>query len=374
MSYIKPLTDYIDPGNAGGGSVSIPDTWTYVPNKSVPKIFECELCGQKFVGIKNEKLFYQHQYEQHPIIKPIFIIKSEELGQTKKSIYQKLQGNEIEIRNCTRILVNGKFKTEEQLKELLMNQINGFFKIELSNEKYSNSDAYEIEFFISTNETLDAIDNLFTTHFSKQNLTREKISNFIDFVKPLCDNQSNYIDAYVSYLYGVLAKEQSEDIQTTFTEYQNCFNKSIETLKHYKTRKLARSVSAIALLNLNYFDDSELLADSLPDIFNVCRFIKYGDSIKKSSNYNQIPIDWMTEKIIELLDIPSDNLEKLVEVEHLLKSGFVPETDKYKIIVILARKYTQSNHHEKVANLLKKLRSNPDFEKILNNISEMKNG
>jgi predicted transposase len=265
MSYIKPLTDYIDPGNAGGGSVSIPDTWTHVPNKAVPKIFECEFCGQKFVGIKNEKLFHQHQYEQHPIIKPIFIIKNEELGQTKKLIYQKLQGNEIEIRNCTKILVNGELKTEEQLKELLVNKINGFFKIELSNKKYSNPDSYEIQFFVSTNKTLDAIDNLFTTHFSKQNLTLEKISTFIDFVKQLCDNQSvNYIDAYISYLYGVLTKEQSENIQTTFTEYQNCFNKSIETLKHYKTRNLARSVSAISLFNLNYFDDSELLADSLP--------------------------------------------------------------------------------------------------------------
>jgi hypothetical protein len=372
---------YIDPGNAGGGGVIIPDTAHTGSYGVVPIIFICEYCDQQFVGAENEKLFYQHQDKEHPIVKPLLFIKNEELTTSKKSIYQKLQGSDIEIKNCTKISVNGKNKTANQLKKSLENQSNGFFKIELSNERYSNPDSYEIEFFVSTNETLDAIDNLFIKNFSKQNLTLEKISHFIHCVESLCNNQTkNYIDAYASYLYGVLAKEQSEDIQTTFTEYQNSFNKSIETLKHYQTRELARSVSAIALFNLNHFDSAESLVDSQSIIFNVCRFIKYGELARTTDN--QIPIDWITTKVIELLAIPSDDVEKLAEAEEqLLKSGFVPDTDKYipdtdkyKIIVILARKYKQSNHHEKAANLLKKIRNNPDFEQILNNILEMKNG
>lgn len=364
---------YIDPGNAGGGGVVIPDTAHIGSYGIVPIIFTCEYCDRKFVGAENEKLFYQHQDKEHPIVKPQLFIKNEELTATKKSIYQKIQANDIEIKNCTKILLNGERKTVNQLKKSLANQSNGFFKIELSNERYSNFDSYEIEFFVSSNEILDAIDDLFVVHFSKQILTMEKLNNFIHSIKSHRNTQTeNFIDAYISYLYGVLAKEQNQEIQTTFTEYQDRFNKSTETLKHYQTRKLARSICAISLFNLNHFDRAESLADSLPNVFNACRFIKYGELAQ--THDNEIPVDWVTATIIELLAIPSDNLEKLVEAEQLLKSGFVPETDKYKITVILARKYTQSNHHEKAANLLKKIRNNPDFEQILNNISEIKNG
>jgi hypothetical protein len=365
---------YIDPGNAGGGGVIIPDT-THTGSYGVaPIIFTCEYCGKKFIGTENEKLFYQHQDKEHPIVKPRFFIKNEELTASKKSIYQKLQGNDIEIKNCTKILVNDKRKTINQLNKLLANQSNEFFKIELSNERYSNPDSYEIEFFVSSNEILDAIDDLFLVHFSKQILTMEKLNSFIHSIKSYRNTQTeNFIDAYVSYLYGVLAKEQNQEIQTTFSEYQDRFNKSTETLKHYQTRKLTRSICAVSLFNLNHFDSAESLADSLPNVLNACRFIKYGELAQ--THDNEIPVDWITATIIELLVISSDNLEKLVEAEEkLLKSGFVPETDKYKIIVILARKYTQSNHHEKAATLLKKIRNNPDFEQILNNISEIKNG
>lgn len=364
---------HIDPGNAGGGGVIIPDTSIYIPAQILPTLFTCEYCGQRFVGIENEKLFNQHQYEQHPIIKPVLIIKNEELGQTKKLIYENLKGSDIVIENCTKISVNGEAQTISELKRQLVNRKNNFFKIELSNEQYSNSDSYEIEFFVSSNEILDAIDDLFVVYFSKQVLTTEKLSGFIHSIESYTNHQTeNYIDAYISYLYGVLAKEQNQEIQTTFTEYQDRFNKSIETLEHYQTRKLARSICAVSLFNLNHFNSAESLADSLPNIFNACRFIKYGELAQ--THDNQIPIDWITVKIIELLAIPSDDVEKLAEAEQLLKSGFVPDTDKYKIIVILARKYTQSNHHEKAANLLKKVRSNTDFEQILNNILETKNG
>jgi hypothetical protein len=363
---------YIDPGNSGG-SVPTPDTWIDIPTRVLPTLFTCEYCNQQFVGAENEKLFYQHQDKEHPNVKPQLFIKSEELSATKKSIYQKIQANDIELKNCTKILVNGERKTVNQLKKSLANQSNGFFKIELSNERYSNLDYYEIEFFVSSNEILDAIDDLFLVHFSKQILTKEKLNSFIHSIKSHSNAQTeNYIDAYISYFYGVLAKEQNQEIQTTFAEYPDSFNKSIETLKHYQTRKLARSICAVSLFNLNHFDGAESLSDSLPDIFNACRFIKYGEFAQ--THDNQLPIDRITATIIKLLAIPSDDVEKLAEAEKLLKSGFVPDTDKYKIIVILARKYTQSNHHEKSANLLKKVRSNPDFEQILNNISEMKNG
>jgi hypothetical protein len=366
------MKSHIDPGNAGGGGVVIPDTWMDVPHQFVPKIFECEFCNKKFTGIENEGEFHKHLYEKHPIIKPVLIIQNEELGQTKKLIYQNLSLHDIQVKDCTKIVVNNETKTLDEFKKQLTNKEKNFFKIELYNDRFLNPDSYEIEFLISSNEVLDAIDSLFIEHFLNRKLLPEEIVILTEKLKPYISNETRpYVDSYISYLYGILAKEQMEGILTTFTQYQDKFKSSVETLKNYTDRPLAQVVYAIQLFNLNFFDSTEKLSIFCPAVYYTCRFIKFGELVNFDNKIN-IPIDWITKKIIDL--VSCDDIDELMQAELLLKSGFIPNADKNKLALILLRKYKSFGYNEKASNFVKLLKNNPDFEKILNNIMEVENG
>jgi hypothetical protein len=359
-------TDYIDPGNSGG-SVPTPDT-SYQIRTSVAIIFECEICKTTF---KDEKQLNEHRYTTHPIKSPLIIIKNEQLGHTKKRFFEKLTPDDIRIENCSHIVVNDKEKiTPDELIKVLSNQVCGFLKLDLSNKECNR--AYEIEFSVANKISLEAIEEAFTTHFRQDDLTLQKINSYTDEVK-LHESGQEYAEAYLDYLYGVLAKEQNEEILTSFTEYVARFNKAYDVLRYYP-RPLACSVCAIISFNNNFFESSQTTAIHLPNIFSACDFIQNGklaDSSNQKFNGNKlIPIDWITEKIIKLLEVSPDNIEELAEHEKWLKSGRVPSNDKDKIRVMLARKYKQSSNASKVMELLKSLRNKPDFEAIVNNISD----
>jgi len=358
-------TDYIDPGNSGG-SVPTPDTQYPIKTGIVIPVFTCEECKKTF----NDKAeFDEHKYTIHPIKSPLIFIKDEQIGHTKKRFFEKLTPDDIKIDNCAYALVNNdKNKvTPEKLIELLANKGTGFFKLELVNKEYSRT--YEIEFSVANIFSLDGIDKAFTTHFRQDDLTLPKINKFSNDIKSYKDGQE-YVDAYLDYLYGVLAKEQNQDIVTSFSDYEVRFNKSYEVLRHYP-RPLARSVCAIILLNINLFEKSHIMAMHLPSILNTSIFIQNGNlnnPIGQKASDKLIPIDWITEKIIKISQVSPNNSEELAEYEKWLKSERIPANDKDKMRVILARKYKRAGNENKTRELLKSLRNKPDFELIVNNI------
>jgi hypothetical protein len=362
------FTDYIDPGNSGG-SVPIPDTQYPIKIGIVDPVFICEECKKTF---NNEKQFDEHKYTVHPIKSPLIIIKGEQIGHTKKRIFEKLTYDDIKIENCTHAIVNQTNKvTPKKLIKLLANhRAREFYKLDLANQEYTR--IYEIEFSVADTASLDAIDKAFTTHFREGNLTLQKTNQFANEAMVYQGGQ-DYASAYLAYLFGVLAKEKNEEILTSFTDYLAKFNEANEVLKYYP-RSLARSVCAIISFNNNFFEETQGLAIHLPDILNACVFIQNGllsDSISsRFSDGKLMPIDWVTEKIITISKIFPNNLEQLAEHEEWLKSGRIPAKDKDKMRVMLARKYKQTGNENKTAELLKSLRNNPDFESIVNNISD----
>lgn len=362
-------TDYIDPGNSGG-SVPTPDTYYPIKTGAVFPVYTCDECKKIF----NDKAkFDEHKYTDHPIKSPLIFIKNEQIGHTKKHFFEKLTPDEIKIDNCTYALVNNKNKvTPEKLIELLANKGTGFFKLDLVNKEYSRT--YEIEFSVADIFSLDEIDKVFTTHFRQDDLTLSKIKKFSNDIKSYEDGRE-YVDAYLDYLYGVLAKEQNQDIVTSFSDYEVRFNKSYEILRHYP-RPLARSVCAIILLNNNLFEKSHIMATHLPSISNTSIFIQNGNLnniIGQKSSDKLIPIDWITEKIIKIYQVSPSNSEELAEYEEWLKSGLIPANDKDKMRVMLARKYKQAGNENKTIKLLKSLRNKPDFESIVNDILDKNN-
>ncbi len=363
-------TDYIDPGNSGG-SVPTPDTQYPIKTGAINPFFICEECEEIF---NDERIFYEHKYTVHPIKSPLIILKGEQIGYTKKHIFEKLIFDEIQIENCTDVLVNETDKkTPSQLKQFLSNQTNGFYKLKLNNKESTRT--FEFEYLIASKISLDAIDKAFVSCFQKESLTLDDIEKFTNEARKYDDVQV-YVSAYIAYLYGILAKEQHNEILTGFEDYLNKFNEASDILKDYP-RSLARSICAIIAFNHNFFEITRRLAVHLPDFLNASDLIQDGALIEQIipviEENKLIPIDWITEKIISLSKISPNNLKSLVEYEELLKSGRIPAKDKDKMRVILARKYNQAGNKNKANELLKSLRNNPDFELIVNYISDTNN-
>lgn len=363
-------TDYIDPGNSGG-SVPTPDTQYPIKTGAINPFFICEECKETF---NDERIFYEHKYTVHPIKTPLIILKSEQIGHTKKYIFEKLTIDEIQIENCTDVLVNETDKiTPSELITLLSNKKNGFFKLWLKNKDYSRT--FEIEFSIANKKSLDAIDKSFVSCFKNGDLTLPEIEKFENRARKY-KGVEDYASAYLAYLYGILAKEQHDGILTRFEDYLSKFNEANEILKHYP-RSLARSICAIIAFNHNFFETTQNLAIHLPDFLNASVFIQNGKLIDPNTpavyKNKPIPIDWVTEKIISSSKISSNKLDNLAEHEEWLKSGRIPAKDKDKMRAILARKYKQAGNQNKVNELLKLLRNNPDFELIVNHILDTYN-
>ena len=364
-------TDYIDPGNSGG-SVPTPDTQYPIKTGAINPFFICEECEEIF---NDERIFYEHKYTVHPIKSPLIILKGEQIGYTKKHIFEKLILDEIQIENCTDVLVNETDKkTPNELIALLSNQTNGFFKLELKNKEYTRT--FEVEYSIANKRSLDAIDKAFVICFQKGDLTLPEIEQFENEAREYKGGEV-YASAYLAYLYGILAKEQHDGILTRFEDYLTKFNEANEILKYYP-RSLARSICAIIAFNHNFFETTQSLAIHLPDFINASVFIQHGkliDPITPVVYKNKpIPIDWVTEKIISSSKMSPNNLKNLAEHEEWLKSGRIPGKDKDKMRAILARKYKQAGNQNKANELLKLLRNNPDFELIVNHISDTDNG
>ena len=292
-------TDYIDPGNSGG-SVPTPDTYYPIKTGAIPTLFICEICKESF---NDDHLFYEHKYTVHPIKSPLIILKGEQIGFTKKNVFEKLASDEIQIENCTTILVNEKdMVSASELITLLSKQTEGFFKLELRNNESIRT--FEIEFSIANKRSLDAIDKTFVICFQKGVLRLPEIEQFENEAREYKGGE-DYASAYLAYLYGLLAKEQHDGILTQFEDYLTKFNEANEILKYYP-RSLARSICAIIAFNHNFFETTQSLAIHLPDFLNASDFIQHGkliDPITPIVYKNKpIPIDWVTEKIISILE------------------------------------------------------------------------
>lgn len=340
-------TGYIDKIDTGYDGIKLPDK---------PKKFVCKLCDAVFMSHDD---LNQHRFQEHPFKRPALYFRGEEVTSTRKYISRKIFAEDILVTDCSSIIFNGQEIEEHELAIRLENQCNGLIKIGMLNDELSAH--YELYIQIPKNSDLLEIDTIFFEIMSNNSLSTNMIDLFADLTSRYPD-AARYVDGIISYLYGVLIKDQKNGASLSQEKYREKYNQALDALYDYKTL-LAVAICAIVNLNFNVFDNNRQLAE-IPWLYEC--FSKLNDilfqteaepikPIKSEIKLSlRVPLDSYTEKIINWILCSHDELGNSVRLleKNITGPTFSPE-DRFKLRVLVADYYFTSGDRESAAMLAK---------------------
>ena len=280
----------------------------YVPG---PVLYNCQHCKEQFAN-KDELL--RHRFEKHPYVTPILLVRGRELGATPIRLSRPIERSDVVLRRCKAARMNGKNVAPARLPGLLAALRNEYVKLELGND--GGSATHEITFSIANEDDVLAVERAFMALARRKALTTRAIDAFIDDCRSY-KTAGGYLDGICHYLYGVLAKEESQDSSLAYSDYPDRFNQAADALGDFD-RKLAHMIRALIAFHVNQFRDAADVA--LPGVVKTSshRFArvlrtsewpysqKYGDG--HASIMEDLLVDNETRRILRWAEMAPQKL------------------------------------------------------------------
>lgn len=207
---------------------------------------------------------------------------------------------------------------------------------------------------------MEKVEKLFWEIQSGKKLNREIIEKFIK-ASSKYKTVSRYYNGICQYLYGVLAKERSEESGLNYSEYEKKFESALSDLKFYRNN-LSNIIRGLIFFNFNKFIDANTLCPNLRLGFAANNL---SDACIWKSNFihteDSILTDRINEQLIHLSTLSIKEFGNwLPYILALIKDKDISQIDHIKIAILLA-KYFYIN--EDIENCKKHIR-------YLNNFSE----
>ena len=363
MAYL----DHIDPGNSGG-SVQIPDTRVSVSFK--PVIYPCSICSMIF---KDQESLSDHRISEHPIKRPMLLIKGEPLRKDEITVRSAMAAADIEFSDVDEIYVNDqKVNSHSKLKEWLCSATPLSFQLKLVNRNFPVECRWSID--IAEEQELDAVDEQFYSAFGNGLEISQSFSLFNERVAGFSSAARNYAAGLSCYVAAVITKDQLAGATLAYEKYGHKLGEAMDILVDYPSRRLASAIFSIAEFMQNNFtlqraDSSLPKLKATKQFFNSGRFYPVDDKKQLS---NAIPIDTVTEVIVDFCALKkSERKSRISDMTTLLKSSSVGKRDSIKSIFILWCLYREWNDLHQADHLRGKLIHNTYFGGLIEMIEEV---
>lgn len=332
----------------------------------IPIKYICKICQDEFDSLDKLRA---HRFNRHPFRRPALIIRGREVGSTPLRITEALEAADIESSSELETLrLNGvNVPTIVEAREILSEKRNEVVIIELSSQGIPAN--YKLVFDIASGSDLAGVDACFVEMVRGRQLDRKSIAAFID--KSARNTTAHtYCDGICEYLYGILAKEGTDDFLLPYEIYREKFSRAADILKDYN-QPLGRMIGAIVAFHFNQFREAHQLG-GLSRIGSVCQIFQEwieGKSIKQPSeipnaailSFDDMLTDWDTEQVIRVC---ANELEAvghhLREVKSILDKD-ISEVDRAKLWILASEICWVQNDYNSSAEYARNLLNNPSF-------------
>ena len=320
----------------------------YQPGEPPAPSYPCDECGDVFGSIEALRT---HRFERHPIRQPVLLIRGVALGRQPFVVKTKLKPSEVALLSADEADVNGRPIGVAEIGTALAAHDKGTVQVRLGSGRLTRT----IHFRIATPDDLIGVEKCFQDTAAAGRLDRRAVENFIRGSRRF-RSAGPYLDGICQYLYGVLAKERSSDIDIPYEQYRDKFNQAMDSLSDIH-RPLAQQITSLIDFNLNLLASVErrdpasrvgtasihLLAWGRGDLSGT------GGVSKPRTRVDRALTDTDTEAIVawscqELADLAN----RLDEIEEFARKPLA-ELDKTKCQLILAALYLHRGEY-KLAN------------------------
>lgn len=342
--------DHIDPGNSGG-SVLIPEIKKIPPR---PITYECADCGQEFVNVENLR---EHRLEEHRIQRPYLYLSRSAQHLARYVISQTITPSDLLFSDVDRIDIGSSeySSLEGAARYICANQV-GRIEITLWNGGYSAE--YLLDFDIISDDVAAQVERAFIECNQISSSQLERLGLFYERIQKLDASALGYATALDRYMVGIMAKDRVANCPVPYEKYPDKLGESLDRLSHIHRPFSAVLVSIIHLIQ-NCFEPS-LLDDSFPLLASANRAFREGifstmePGCESSDN---VPIDTVTDLAISFA-IRGDDYRhaNCQELENLVRSNSLSESDRLKIRLLLMAWYAQCKDEIKAREQYSKIR------------------
>lgn len=225
----------------------------YVYSPPPPVRYVCEHCTANFAELKALR---RHRFERHPLRQPALWLRGRAVGALPVNVLSPFLPEQVVVEDATQCVMNGRVVACADLGAALAEMSREFVELELSNGGAVTRCV--LDFRIAAEEHLANAEGAFLRMARDKVLSLDAVSRFIQDCRAFGDAMP-YCDGICHYLYGVMAKEKSEDSGLRPNQYAERFVRASDELAGFD-RPLARSIRALVAFHFNQFDEAELLA------------------------------------------------------------------------------------------------------------------
>lgn len=331
-----------------------------------PPEYRCAQCSETFSTTDELR---KHRFEDHPLLKPVLILSGRELGSHPFRAVTPINECDIVAEKCDRAIVNGMEVATANLPKVISSLEHGVSRMTLISGDVSAE--FILDICIASEDDLLGVENEFVRTANGKRLDAKAIDDFIAATRRF-GTAITYCDGICSYLYGVLAKERSDDSSLPENAYVKKYNKAVEELIGYD-RPLARTISSLIEFHFNHFQDAMRLAGhsrigqaaSKYDewLRGVIRALHDDRSARDTGGTLEgLVSDWGTEQIARWVTMDFQVITRYLTDMEAFVAADNSDYDRQKVKVLLAEIYAFNGDAGASRHHAKELRNMPAFE------------
>ncbi len=314
----------------------------YIPT---PPVHRCQHCGAIF---EDPAALRTHRFEKHPYNRPILWVGGIEVGTTPITITHQIIAKDIASNYCQTAWINNTPLLPLHLGEQLALIKKDTVRVKLANEGIDAE--FTLRFEVASASDLEGVDHCFLNITHGRRLDMRAISAFIAEAERY-PTAIRYTNGVCEYLYGVLAKEKSNESSLPYDTYLEKFNRATDALKDFD-RPLAQTIGALIAFHFNNFAEANELAGASRVGMVANRFAcwlsgKAAETEKPTCQQDHTALErLLTDADAERLLVWSatelpDIMSRLPDIEDVLTTD-IPEFDRTKIRLLLSELYVQA--------------------------------
>lgn len=327
--------------------------------------FPCKRCGKICSSLDELR---KHQFENHPLHRPILFLQGRELGAQLVCITQAITADDVSVEGCDSVALNGVELSVRALSRKLAAISSDVCHVVLRRADVVAK--FKLDFRIASPEDLRGMEEQFERTACGHRLDTRAIEEFISATARF-GSAIGYCDGICAYLYGVLAREKAPDSSLPYEAYVGKYSKAAEVLAAYD-RPLARTIGSLIGFHFNQFEEATRLADETRVGQVAEKYVAWSQGGTVSIEQKGVPLgalrealvtDWDTEQIIRWAVQPL--LELLPYVDHMesFLDRPIAAYDRVKLHVLLGEVYRASGNIDGARKHGKTLRNLSSFER-----------
>ena len=335
----------------------------YAPSPPPLWYGRCDVCGREF---SSPELLTLHSIEAHPRAEPRLCIRGQELGSTILTIRTPLRQQDVLFCNEGSVWLNGCRTNSHNVIAEICSATQRTFELQLEGSGLSRT--FRVDVRIPSDADLAGVEQCVDNLVARGSLDRAGIDRFIAECRQYLSAQ-DYVAGVVSYFYGVLAREQSQETALEFGEHEDRFNKSANYLNDL-SRPLARCLRAIIGFVGNHFTQSAncFPGSRISTAANAMVFLLSDDRGQLRRKPLQFGLrddfrftDFDTERLVRWSLMPSqDRHVHVAEMEFSFES-MKSSLDRIKAAILIASSAHAAGKLEVARKYARHLRGSPAF-------------